>query len=371
MKKQATLSIKRWFYGIDNGILVGVLALMFLGFLTVFIAGPYTARRIGAEGYIFLKKFGVYSIIGLFSLFFFSKLDIKKILILSIIGLVVFWSGTVATFFIGSTIKGAKRWINVAGFGLQPSELMKPFFIIIQAYLLQKITENWKNNFTLAKKLLVLHLGILALTILPLIFQPDLGMAFTFLFVWGIMVFIAGLPWKYVASLLAICSASLFLLYNSFGHFKSRIDRFWSPENADTYQIDKALEAVKNGGWLPNIGDGFIKESLPDSHADFVFVVFVEEFGALIGFGIIALFLFVFLTGMRAVKKSKNDFVIFSGSGLLGIFIFQAFFNIASNLSIVPTKGMTLPFVSYGGSSFLSFAIIFGILLAILQEEKA
>ncbi len=369
MQKQATLTFRRWFYGIDRWMLVGIIFLTFIGFLMVLSAGPYAARRIGAPGFAFLKKFLIYIIACLPVLFYFSTRSKKIIIFLSIIGFVISCGLTFSTLIIGTSIKGASRWINLGSFGLQPSELMKPFFIVLQSVILVKITSFWQSDRKKAKKWIIVNLGLLGITILPLILQPDLGMTFTFLFIWGIMIFVAGLPWKFVIGLVSGGVSSLFLLYKSFSHFKSRIDRFISPENTDTYQIDKALEAVENGGWLPNVGGGFIKESLPDSHADFVFVVFVEEFGALLGFVIIAVYLMIFLRGLRSVRKATDDFVVFAGTGLLGIFIFQAFFNIASNLSLVPTKGMTLPFLSYGGSSFASFAIIFGILLSILKEK--
>ncbi|MBN1783456.1 MAG: FtsW/RodA/SpoVE family cell cycle protein [Alphaproteobacteria bacterium] len=350
-------------------MLIGILFLMIIGFLMVLSAGPYAARRIGAPGFAFLKKFLIYTVAFLPALFYFSTRSKKTIILLSILGFAAAWGPTASTLIIGSTIKGASRWINLGGFGLQPSELMKPFFIILQSVTLVKITSLWHTSRRDGQKWLALHLGILGVTILPLLLQPDLGMTFTFLVIWGLMIFVAGLPWKWVTSLCAAGAGSLFVLYNTFGHFKSRIDRFISPENADTYQIDKALEAVKSGGWLPNVGNGFVKESLPDSHADFVFVVFVEEFGALLSLTIIAIYLMIFLRGLRSVRKATDDFVVFAGTGLLGTFIFQAFFNIASNLSLVPTKGMTLPFLSYGGSSFASFAIIFGMLLSLLRKE--
>lgn len=369
MQQNLTLSFRRWFYGIDRWVLIGVLVLIFIGFLMVLSAGPYAARRIGAPGFSFLKKYLVYAMAFLPVLFFFSMQTKKRILQFSVIGLGFSWILTVLTLGMGVDIKGASRWIDLGGFGLQPSELMKPFFIIVQAFILVKIKNLWTENCRQARQWLMLHLGLVAGTILPLLLQPDIGMTSTFLIVWALMIFVAGLPWRYMILLTVAFGAAGILFYHTFGHFKSRMDRFLYPENADTYQIDKAIQAVENGGWFPSIGNGYIKESLPDSHADFVFVVFVEEFGALLSLMVISLYLFIFLRGLKGIRRSKDDWVVLSGTGLLGLFIFQAFFNIASNLSLVPTKGMTLPFLSYGGSSFLCFVIVFGILLSCLRED--
>ncbi|MBN2675960.1 MAG: FtsW/RodA/SpoVE family cell cycle protein, partial [Alphaproteobacteria bacterium] len=327
MNQKMTLWFRRWYHSLDRWTILGVGILILIGFFMVISAGPYVARRIGAPSLIFMEKYLTYLVVFLPGLIFFSMQSKKSLIFWSILGFALAWGMTSLTLVMGAHIKGASRWIHFSGFTLQPSELMKPFFAILQAFILIKIRENWRIDWTNAKRWLVLHFGLLGMTILPLLLQPDIGMTFTFLVIWGIMVFVIGVPWRYLLILGGVGVGSLFLLYATFSHFQNRIDRFLYPEQSDTYQIDKAIEAVKNGGWLPNVGDGYVKESLPDSHADFVFVVFVEEFGALLSLGIIFLYLFIFFRGVKLIRLREDGFVFLAGAGLLGFFIFQAFFN--------------------------------------------
>ncbi len=363
--------LARWWYTVDRRILFGVLGLILIGLLMVLSAGPYAARRIGADGYLFFNGFIRYLFPGVFIMLSLSFLSKKNLIRLGFIGGAGLFIMLLALPFVGITIKGATRWISLGFMNLQPSEIYKPLFIIMTAFALDHIRKTFATgDKKKAYRMVAGYLASLGASLAVLAIQPDLGMAMTIFVVWSVQTFVAGLPKKYIVGLAGFGVIMLVGMYFGYGHFRDRLDRFLFPSQSDTYQIDKAVEAIKNGGWLPNPGDGYIKEYLPDSHTDFVFAVLIEEFGALIALLVLSIYFYIILRTLRLLREQSSDFIAIAGTGLITLFTFQTLFNIASTIKLVPTKGMTLPFISYGGSSFLCFAVAFGILLGLLRSAK-
>ena len=269
-----------------------------------------------------------------------------------------------ATVMFGEEIKGATRWIALAGVSVQPSEFIKPAFAIVAAWMFaaQRLEEGIPGNM-IAAFLLALILGLL-------VAQPDVGQSALIAVVWFGQWFIAGLPMVWVAALGAIGVAGLISSYFVFPHVASRIDRFLDPAAGDSYQIDRAFEAFTNGGLLGRgPGEGTVKTLLPDAHADFIFAVVGEEFGLLACIVIVAMFAFVVLRGFVLALRDENLFVVLAVSGLLAQFGLQALINMGSALSLMPTKGMTLPFISYGGSSMMALALAMGMVLGLTRRR--
>jgi cell division protein FtsW len=263
----------------------------------------------------------------------------------------------------GTEIKGATRWISIAGVTVQPSEFLKPAFIVLSAWMFTA----WRLNRDFA--CLAMAFGLYGLSILMLLAQPDVGMALLVSMVWGVQFFLAGLP-----MMLVIGIGLLFVLggvgaYYEFDHVHQRIDKFLDPAGSEAYQVARSLEAFRNGGiYGVGPGEGQVKAVLPDAHADFIFAVAGEEFGLFPTLLIVVLFCFIVLRGFARVFKSSNLFAQLAVAGLLAQFGLQAVINMAATLNLMPTKGMTLPFISYGGSSMLALAIGMGMVLALTRS---
>jgi cell division protein FtsW len=270
-----------------------------------------------------------------------------------------------ATLLIGAEIKGARRWLSMPGIGsVQPSEFLKPCFAVVAAWLIAEGKVNRRHGATLLAVLL--FIGIAAL----LKGQPDIGMLLVVTAVFFAQFFVAGLNLFFVSIIGAMGVGAAVLAYTLFPHVQSRVERFLDPSSGDNYQVTVALEAFGHGGLLGRgPGEGRVKNVLPDAHADFVFAVAGEEFGLVICLVILALFAFVVVRGLVRLLGESDLFVVLASAGLLTQFGLQAFVNMASSLHLIPTKGMTLPFVSYGGSSVLAIALGMGMLLALTRRR--
>jgi cell division protein FtsW len=297
-------------------------------------------------------------------MFIVSTLEAREIKKMSVILLLLSLCLMVATAVWGTGIKGAKRWISILGFSLQPSEFAKPAMAVISAWLLSKQHKSPKFSGKLISALMLsLFVGLLAL-------QPDIGMIVVVTSVWFGQLFLNGLPMIFVLALAAMGICIFALAYTFLPHVAARIDGFLDPAVGDHYQINRSLDAFSSGGlWGVGPGEGVIKKHLPDAHADFVFAVMGEEFGFFICVFVAALMAFAVVYGMFRVLKENNLFSVFASVGLLAQFGLQAFINMASALHIIPTKGMTLPFMSYGGSSMLALSISVGMILALGRQK--
>jgi cell division protein FtsW len=277
--------------------------------------------------------------------------------------MLVFLALLIATPFIGVEIKGAVRWIRLPGLSLQPSEFIKPLFAVTAAWLFTRQCE--RKGFPA----LSVNIALYLLIVVCLIAQPDIGMTFLVSCIWLGQFFLAGLPLAFVGICLGTSLLGLFTAYHTLPHFTSRMDRFLS-HSGDTYQVDRAMDAFMNGGLFgTGPGEGTVKMSIPDAHADFVFAVAGEELGLIWCLVIVALFAFIILRGFMRLKHEDNLFIVLAASGLLIEFGLQAIINMGSTLHLIPVKGMTLPFISYGGSSLWALALGMGMLLALTRKR--
>jgi cell division protein FtsW len=266
--------------------------------------------------------------------------------------------------FVGMDIKGAQRWIHLPGFSLQPSEFIKPSFAIVSAWLIsyQKRIPTFPGYYLCA--------GLYFFVVSLLMIQPDFGMTMVVTCMFASQIFLAGLPFRYIAIIAVIAMVGVVGVYNTFDHVQSRIDRFLNPESGDTYQIDRSLEAFANGGLFgTGPGQGTVKNTIPDVHADFIFSAAGEELGLLFTLVIVGLFAFILLKGFNRLMESTDMFVVLAVGGILSMFGLQALVHMGSCLHLLPTKGMTLPFISYGGSSTLSMGFAMGAVLGLTRRE--
>jgi cell division protein FtsW len=361
-----TSVIGRWWWTIDRWTLAALLALVGFGYVMMLAASPAVAERIGASSrnMFFLRQIA-YLGLATAVMVAVSMLSIREVRLLGWLGLGGSLLLVAATLVVGAEIKGARRWLSIPGLGsVQPSEFLKPCFAIVAAWLIAEGKVNRRWGATLLA--IGLFLGIAAL----LKGQPDIGMLLVITAVFFAQFFVAGLNLFVVGFVGALGIAGAGLAYMLFPHVQSRVHRFLDPSSGDNYQVSVALEAFGHGGLLGRgPGEGRVKNVLPDAHADFVFAVAGEEFGLVVCLLLLALFAFVVVRGLVRLMHETDLFVVLAATGLLTQFGLQAFVNMASSLHLIPTKGMTLPFVSYGGSSVLAIAMGMGMLLALTRRR--
>jgi cell division protein FtsW len=269
-----------------------------------------------------------------------------------------------ATLFAGYEVNGARRWINVAGLSLQPSEFMKPAFVVVVAWL---FAENARRTDIPGN---VFALILLTIATALLVAEPDFGQTMLVAIAWGALFFMAGVTWVWIAGLAAAAVAGIVAAYATLPHVATRIDRFIAPHTGDTFQIDRALDSILRGGWLgQGPGEGVVKRVLPDAHTDFIFAVAAEEFGILVCIALVLAFALIVFRGLSLSARQDNAFVRLAGAGLVVLFGIQSVINMAVNLNLMPAKGMTLPFISYGGSSMVAVAFGMGLLLAFTRQR--
>ncbi len=354
----------RWWWTVDRWTVTALIALAAAGAILTLAASPPVAERLNLDSFYFARRqlLVLPAAIGIMlSVSLLNSDGVRRFALLIFTVSVVL---TVLTLVDGNEIKGATRWINLWGYSLQPSEFLKPAFAVIAAWMFAE----WrlKEKFPGYLVSVGLYAGVIAL----LISQPDVGMTVLVSVVWGIQFFLAGLPMVLVMGIGALFIVGGFAAYSQFDHVQGRIDRFFDPAGAEAYQVARSLEAFQNGGIFGRgPGEGRIKETLPDAHADFIFAVAGEEFGMFASLIIVALFGFIVLRGFVHAFKESDLFVQLAVVGLLVQFGFQAIINMASALNLMPTKGMTLPFISFGGSSALAVAIGMGMVLALTRER--
>ena len=358
----------RWWWTVDHWLLATVSFLLGIGFLLTMAASPAVAERLHLDSFYFVKRHALY-LIPVFSIIFFvSTMDIQKIRRFSFIVYVIGVFLLIVTYFFGVEIKGARRWLSFGGFSIQPSEFIKPAVVVLSAWMLaeREVNSQFPGN--------ILALGFYGFAVVLLLLQPDMGMVVLMTITMFGQFFLAGLPvlWVLIAAVLSI--GGLFGAYFLFPHVTQRIDRFLDRDTgdkySDPYQITQSLEAFMNGGFLgQGPGEGTVKKHLPDAHADFIYAVAAEEFGFVLCIIILGLFAFLVLRTISRMLNENNFFIVIAVSGLIMELGVQAMINIASTLSLIPTKGMTLPFISYGGSSMLALAMGFGMVLGLTRRR--
>jgi cell division protein FtsW len=356
--------VARWWWTVDRWTLGALFVLIGFGAVMSMAASPAVAERLGYAPLHFAERQLATVPIALAIMIGVSLLSPRDVRRLAFIGFAIALVLLALTFVVGVEIKGARRWINLPGFALQPSEFVKPTFAIVAAWLFAEQKE--RPGFPGNAISIALFLGLVAM----LIKQPDLGMAVVVGSVWFAQFFMAGLRLYQVAAGTLAGMGGLAGAYLWLPHVTSRIDRFLDPAAGDHYQVNRSLEAFANGGlWGRGPGEGTVKDVLPDAHADFVFAVAGEEFGAVVCIVIVGVFAFIVLRGFSRLLQEGNLFMLLSATGLLMQFGLQAAINMASTLHLMPTKGMTLPFISYGGSSMLALALGMGMMLALTRRR--
>ena len=356
--------LSHWWWTVDRWTVAAIIVIVATGAILALAASPPVAQRIGLDTFYFAHRQFILLPIALILMFSVSLLNREGVRLLALVcfGLSVLLM--IYTMFSGVEIKGATRWIFIAGNSLQPSEFVKPSFAIVTAWMFAawRLREDFPGYMVAVG----LYLAVAAL----LLMQPDVGMAILVSVVWGVQFFLAGLPMVLVMAIGVIFIIGGFAAYFNFDHVQSRIDRFFDPAGSEAYQVARSLEAFINGGIFGRgPGEGQIKAVLPDAHADFIFAVAGEEFGLMLTLLIVGLFLFVVLRGFVRAFRETDLFVQLAVAGLLVQFGLQAIINMASTLNLMPTKGMTLPFISYGGSSMMALALGIGTVLALTRER--
>jgi cell division protein FtsW len=357
-------AVAQWWWTVDKWTLAALTMLIGFGALLIFAASPAVAERIGTDAMHFVRRQLTLLPLAVALMLFVSMLSPRTVRRIALIGFVISLALVAYTFIGGVEIKGARRWINLPGMSLQPSEFVKPCFAVVAAWMFAE--QQQRPGFPGNAISIVLYL----LTVGLLVKQPDLGMAVVVSAVWFTQFFLAGLRLYWVVMFMGAGAAGLAGAYLLLPHVTSRIDRFLDPASGDSYQVDRSIEAFMNGGlWGRGPGEGRVKEWLPDAHADFVFAVAGEEFGLIVCLVIVVLFAFIVLRGFSRVFQDGNQFVVLAATGLFVQFGLQAVINMASSLHLMPTKGMTLPFLSYGGSSLIALGLGMGMALALTRRR--
>ena len=348
---------------VDKNIFFGFLFLFFLGlFFSFSSTSSLAGERLNQAYYFYFSKHLVFTLVALFVMFVISALEtslLKKILIPFF---VISFLSLLLVPLIGVEVKGAKRWLDIYFFRLQPVEFLKPFFVLITVKILTY--DKLKNS---QVKYLFSFL-LLAAVIVLLIDQPDLGQSILLTGSWIATVFVSGVSLIYIFTFFIIfilsISALLYLMPEKFGYIINRLTTFVDPSKGDSFQSSKALDAIKQGGIKgQGMGEGILKDSVPEAHTDYIIAIVSEEYGSLISILIISIFLYISFRIIKNCVMQKDDFLKLSLCGLTSLLIFQTFIHIGVNTSLLPTTGMTLPFLSYGGSSLIGSAILAGIIL--------
>jgi len=355
--------LAEWWRTIDKPLLSAFMFLMLCGFLMSFAGSPPVAERIGVNEFHFTTRHAIFLLPALVAMIGASMLSPRQVRRAAFIMFAFSILALLATLFIGTSAKGSSRWIYIAGFTLQPSEFVKPAFVVITAWL---FAENARRPDIPGNLFSIILFGIVAAL---LIVQPDFGQTMLIAAVWGALFFMAGMPWIWILALGGIAIAGMLTAYFMFSHVASRINRFITGEG-DNYQVDRGIDAILNGGWLgQGPGEGTVKNILPDSHTDFLFAVIAEEFGIIACMLLVGIFAFIVMRALSKALDESDAYVRMAAAGLALLFAFQSMINIGVNLKLLPAKGMTLPFISYGGSSMLAMAIGMGFLLALTRSR--
>jgi cell division protein FtsW len=357
-------TLGRWWWTVDRWTLFSVIALIFFGYVLVLAASPAVAERIHQSRDLFILKQVLFLAVSGVVVVGVSLLSPRGVRRLALFGCAIALALTLLTLFHGVEIKGARRWIHLPGMQIQPSEFLKPCFAVLSAWLLTDAQRGTKFPGTLVA------FGVFLLIAMLLKSQPDIGMLSVITAVFFTQLFILGMNMAFVGVAAASMAAAASGAFIFFPHVRSRVMRFIHPEQGDHYQVDMALQAFGNGGLMGRgPGEGRVKDLLPDAHADFVYAVAGEEFGLVVCLLILCVFAFIVLRGLLRLVGEHEEFIILAAAGLIAGFGLQAFVNMASSLHLIPTKGMTLPFISYGGSSAISVALGIGMLLALTRRR--
>lgn len=369
--RQSDSKFLRWWLTIDRWTLWSLCALIFTGIILGFAASPSVALHLKLDGYYFIKRhllILIPAVAVMISVSMLTPRSIRRLATFMFAGGIIL---LIATMFIGVEIKGAKRWLNIAGLSIQASEFVKPALSVLVAWMLAEKFRNPKfPGISMVIVLMVIYLTLLLM-------QPDIGMSVVVIATWLGQLFIGGIPLLWVFIIGGIGLIGLGTAYILLPHVSQRIDQFLglglnTDKTAELYQITKSLHAFTTGGIFGHgPGEGIIKKTIPDVHADFIFAVAGEEFGLILCSLLVVLFIVILIRSLVLANRENSLFIVLATAGLVIQFSLQAFINMASTLNLIPTKGMTLPFISYGGSSMLGIAISMGMVLALTRQRQS
>ena len=356
--------VGEWWWTVDRLLLAALGGLMLAGIVLSLAASPPVAARIGLDPFHFVNRHVLYLLPAIAVLVATSFLPPRQIRRVALAVFLVSLALVAATLVFGAEVKGARRWIVVLGVNIQPSEFAKPAFVILIAWLFGESARRPEMPAN------AVSLGLLLLVLALLVLQPDFGQTMLIALVWSALFFMAGMRLLWVGILGGIAALGIAGAYAMVPHVARRIKRFFDPSSGDTFQIDNAIGSFMRGGWFgQGPGEGTVKRILPDSHADFVFAVAAEEFGIVLCLFLVSLFAFIVIRALVHAMRTEDPFTRFAAAGLAILFGLQSAINMAVNLHLIPAKGMTLPFISYGGSSMVSLAYGMGMLLALTRER--
>ena len=355
--------LKKWWLDIDKTSYLLIISIIIFGFFMTVTSSTYVADRIDVGSFFFVKKQLFFITISIFTLTFVSFFDKDHVKLLAFFGIFASILLLIVVLINGFEIKGAKRWISIFGFTLQPSEFAKIFFLIFNAFLLNKFkNKKWFIKYGLSCSLYFLMAFLFIL-------QPDFGMTFLLTLTWLTQLFIFGLSMVFIVFAGFLSILAVIYAYKSLPHVASRIDKFINID-IKNYQVERAMDAYVNGGFFgTGIGNGFVKRFIPDAHTDFIFAVISEELGLIFAIFVILIFLFIIHRVIKRIAHEDNLFINLSLVGLISLFALQSLVNIGVSIAMLPTKGMTLPFISYGGSSMIAMAICFGVILSFTKRK--
>ncbi|KQQ48314.1 cell division protein FtsW [Methylobacterium sp. Leaf125] len=364
MSRAERTPLTDWWWTVDRGLLAGLGALMVAGLVFLMGGGPPVAEKIGLPTFHFLNRQALYlapTILIIVGVSFLSLRHIRRVALFT-------WMMGVALCILaskfGPEIKGAHRWIQFGAIGIQPSEFVKPAFVVVAAWA---FSEGAQRRDMPGGLLAIL---LLPVTIVPLVLQPDFGQTMLITIVWCALFFVAGLHWFWVAGLGVGGLIGVATAYRFLHHVRERIDRFLDSDSGDNFQGYWARQSFNSGGWFgTGPGEGVAKRHLPDAHTDFIFSVTGEEFGTIVCLGLVLLFAYIVMRGLKLARRTDDTFSRLAITGLTTLFGLQACINMAVNVRLMPAKGMTLPFVSYGGSSLISLALGMGFLVALTRKR--
>lgn len=357
-------ALANWWWTVDRWVIAALGTLIVLGLVLTLAASPPVAERLGLPEFHFVNRQIAFLVPAVAVFFVTSFLSPRHVRRTALILFAVSMALIFLALMFGHEVKGARRWI----FGIQPSEFMKPAFVILAAWA---FAEGGKRQDVPGNLIAIM---LLPLAIVPLILQPDFGQTMLLSLVWAALFFMAGLHWLWVAGIGGIGVSGMFLAYKFVPHVRARFVKFIDPTSAhgviDTFQIDTAIDSFHAGGWFgKGPGEGTIKRILPDAHTDFIFAVTAEEFGIITCLLIVSIFAFIVMRGLLSASRNEDPFCRFAAAGLTMLFGIQSVINMSVNLHLIPAKGMTLPFISYGGSSLISLALGMGFLIAVMRKR--
>ena len=356
--------IAEWWWTIDKQLLAALTLLLMVGIVLSFAASPPVAERIGLDAWHFVIRHAMFSALALVVLVGTSMLPHRLARVSAIgvliVSVILLW----LTLRFGVEVKGAKRWVSAFGQTIQPSEFVKPAYAVIGAWLFaESMKQQGMPARTLATVIMLVIVG-------GLLLQPDIGQTALVLATWAALLFLSGISWLIILVLGVAGIGLLFGAYAFFPHFAKRIDTFINPEEGNTYQVDKALSSLLEGGWFGRgPGESLAKKVIPDAHADYVFSAAAGEYGILFCLCLVALIAFIVIRALLRAQQQQSLFARLAASTIAIQFGLQCSINLAVNLSLIPPKGMTLPFVSYGGTSMIAIAFGMGLMLALTRKR--